>query len=260
MVRKRAVERIPTNLNVQFIWSDKPVAGAVADLSENGMLLNTNPCPPLSAKFELSLPLEEEVLQIPVKVRRMVKKNHHFEAVGLEILNPPQKYLDFVSDLRWKQIRHLTTTAQTPKLYSCKMCQHIAFNNAPINCPVCSSTLEHFEKSPEVIKQPDNPAELSEFEKKHLPVITVLKEDGYVKAHITVGEVGHEMDVDDHISFIDFYYNSPFIHRKCVSRISFNCESIHPSTTVRLDSLNNGVLTAISNCTAHGSWLSKVTF
>jgi desulfoferrodoxin-like iron-binding protein len=259
-MKKRSVERIPAGLKAEFFWSDKINSGTVADLSENGMLVNTRTCPPLRAKLDLTILLEEDVLNIPVKVRRLVKKDNYYDAFGAEIMNPPKKYLDFVTSLRWKHIKGLTTNGQVIKVYVCKVCHHISFDHAPVTCPICSSTIESFEKAPEAIKRPDNFAELSEFEKKHVPVIKLSKEDRFIDAHIKVGEIEHGMDVDHHISFIDVYYAAPLINKKCVSRVSFNCDRMQPATSLRFDYVNAGVLTVISRCNVHENWLAKASF
>jgi len=251
-MRKRAVERIPANLKAEFFWSDKLNSGHVVDLSENGFLVKTDSCPAIRTKFDLNINLEDDVMKIPVKVRRIVNTN---DAIGVEITDPPQRYLEYVEALRWEKIKGIKISGQIIKLYVCQACHHISFDHAPVNCPICSSTIESFEKAPDAIKRPDDFSELSEFEKKHIPVIKIAKENGFIDAHI---HVDHEMNVDNHISYIDFYYNAPFIHKKCISRISFNCEKMHPSATVRFDNVPEGVLTVISSCCAHGNWLAKV--
>lgn len=258
-MRKRAVERIPADLKAEFFWSDKTISGHIVDLSENGFLVKTDACPAIKARFDLNINLPGDVMKVPVKVRRIIKTDNNYDAIGVEIINPPQEYLKYVDALRWERIKGIKTNGQIIKLYVCKACHHIAFDHAPVNCPICSSTIESFEKAPDAIKKPDNFSELSEFEKKHIPVIKIQKENGYINAHITVGEINHEMNIDDHISYIDFYYNAPFINKKCISRLSFNCEKMHPSAAIRFDNVTQGVLTVVSNCSAHGNWLSKVT-
>jgi desulfoferrodoxin (superoxide reductase-like protein) len=254
-MKKRSVERIPANMKAEFFWSDKINSGHIVDLSENGFLVKTDSCPDIRTKFDLNINLKDDVLKIPVKVRRIVNT---YDAIGVEITDPPQRYLEYVKALRWERIKGMKTSGQLIKLYVCKACHHISFDHAPVKCPICSSTIDSFEKAPDALKRPDNFSELSEFEKKHIPAIKIVKESGFINAHIQVGEIDHEMNVDDHISYIDFYYNAPFIHKTCVSRISFKCEKMHPSATVRFDDVTQGVLTVISNCCAHGNWLAKV--
>ena len=257
MVRKRSVERIPANLEAVFFWNEKENSGSIADISENGMLVNTLSCPPLRAKFNLTILIKDNVLTIPVKVRRLVKNDMVYEAIGVETLTPPRQYLEFVDSLRWEQIKGVKTSGQMIKVYVCNVCHHISFDHAPVSCPICSSPIEYFEKVPEAIKKPDNFTELSEFEKMHIPVIKLMKEESYIDAHIKIGEIEHPLDANNHISFIDFYYNAPLMNRKCISRVTYNCEKLHPSTTFRMDREYSGVLTVISHCSAHGNWLAK---
>ena len=259
IMKKRSVERIPSNLDAEFIWSERVNSGSLADISENGMLINTSTCPPMRAKFEVSIPVGDEILKVPVKVRRVTKKDNVYDSVGLEVLNPPRKYLEFISELRWKQIKGIATNGQIVKLYVCRMCNHISFDHAPLVCPICNSTIESFEKAPDAIKRPDNFAELSEFEKKHIPSIRISRQQEIIDAFITVGEIEHSMDLEHHISFIDCYYNSSQIKRECISRVNFSCERMCPSTTLRFHRVHDGVLTVISNCNAHGNWLAKAT-
>lgn len=104
-MKKRAYERISVDLKAEFFWSDELNIGYVADLSENGLLVKTNVCPPLRAKFDLSIPVEGDVLKVPVKVRRIVETEEDPEAIGVEILDPTESYLNFVNTLRWNQIK-----------------------------------------------------------------------------------------------------------------------------------------------------------
>ena len=234
-------------------------SGSLVNISENGMLISTSMCPPIRAKFEVSIPIGDEVLKVPVKVRRETKKDNVYDSVGLEVLNPPKKYLEFISDLRWEQIRGIKMNGQIIKLYVCRLCNHISFDHAPIICPICNSTIDSFEKAPDAIKRPDNFAELSEFEKMHVPSIRISRHQACINAFIRVGEIEHPMDSEEHISYIDCYYNSSQINKKCISRVSFSCERMHPSTILRFNSVHEGVLTVISSCNAHGNWLAKAT-
>ncbi|MEW6600924.1 MAG: desulfoferrodoxin family protein [Nitrospirota bacterium] len=256
-MKKRASERLAANLKADFFWSDKINSACIVDLSENGFLVKTDSCPSMKTKFDLNITLTSGTLKIPVKVRRIVRNNNNCEAVGVEILTPPQEYLEYVESVRWGKIKGVTKNGQIIKLYVCSTCHHISFDHAPLNCPICSSGIDCFEKASDAIKKPDNFQELSEFEKKHIPVIKLSKSNGYVNAHITVGEIFHQMSIDDHISHIDVYFNTPFINKKCISRLSFSCEKMHPSATITLDNVTQGVLTVISNCSAHGNWLAR---
>jgi hypothetical protein len=46
------------------------------------------------------LPLKNEVLELPVKVKRVVKSERFYETMGVEVLNPPDKYFQIVKHFR----------------------------------------------------------------------------------------------------------------------------------------------------------------
>jgi len=100
-IEKRSFERIDTRLRVEFDCNNTICCSAVINLSENGMLLRTRELFfPLETKFEICLHLKEEVLIVPVKVRRLDKSVNIYDSIGLELINPPQKYFDYVDRLR----------------------------------------------------------------------------------------------------------------------------------------------------------------
>ena len=100
MIERRAFKRIPTDIRVKFFFGTSICFGTIANLSENGMFVNTNICFPPYSTFEILLPLKENVLNISVMVRRMVKEGDFYNAMGVEVLDQPEEYLQFVQSLK----------------------------------------------------------------------------------------------------------------------------------------------------------------
>jgi hypothetical protein len=50
--------------------------------------------------MKLMLPLKNEVLELPAKVRRVLKTEKFYETIGVEVLNPPHKYSQIVEHFR----------------------------------------------------------------------------------------------------------------------------------------------------------------
>jgi hypothetical protein len=74
----------------------------VINLSEQGMLIMTAELNfPLDMQFDIFLHMQDDIIEIPVKVRRLVKKGDSYDSLGIELINPPQKYLEFVNNLRY---------------------------------------------------------------------------------------------------------------------------------------------------------------
>lgn len=98
-LKKRAFERIPASL--EFHSCDVDYFGVVTDLSENGMFIKSQKISfPFSSQFEISLPLNQDLLNIPVKVTRITKSKRFYDGIGVELLRPSRNYLRLVRKLR----------------------------------------------------------------------------------------------------------------------------------------------------------------
>jgi desulfoferrodoxin-like iron-binding protein len=143
------------------------------------------------------------------------------------------------------------------KLFVCKVCGHIEFNQAPDRCPVCFAKKEAFKENPEAIKKPQNPDELTDGDRKHIPQIVVNREcglipDNCIDIHVKVGEIEHVMKPEHYIMHVDIY-----LDHKYVSRIMLSPETCHPAAGLHLNQAS-GTLTAIEICNVHGSWMNEI--
>ena len=99
MTERRASKRITANVETKFFISNMFYAGNVKDFSKEGMLIKTNIIVPFGSLFVVTLSVKDKLLKLLVRVRRIVEKNSIFPGVGVEVINPPQQYADFVEDL-----------------------------------------------------------------------------------------------------------------------------------------------------------------
>jgi hypothetical protein len=99
-MEKRNSNRIPENLKVAFPCCNKLYAGTVTDLSESGMLINSDINLPLKSRFDILMSIKKEIIKIPAVFVRLEKGGNHHKGMGVEILNPPQKYLELLSMLK----------------------------------------------------------------------------------------------------------------------------------------------------------------
>jgi superoxide reductase len=144
------------------------------------------------------------------------------------------------------------------KTFVCQVCNHIAFNEAPVDCPVCGSAIENFENVPDAIMSAADPENLSDFEKKHIPSIRLEKActsdsgGACTDVHVKVGEIEHVIESEHFINFIDLY-----IDRKYFSRTVFTPKKIYPWVHLHVNA-DKGMFSVIAHCNVHGSWCSKV--
>ena len=144
------------------------------------------------------------------------------------------------------------------KTFVCRVCGHVAFEQAPVDCPVCKAPIENFDNNPEAIHMPEDPSNLSETEKKHIPIITISKEcklitgGKCIDVHVKVGEIEHVMESEHYISFIDFYINKRYL-----ARFNLRYKRLHPAVALCLN-VDGGLLTVIDCCSVNGSWMAEV--
>jgi len=143
------------------------------------------------------------------------------------------------------------------KVFTCSKCGHIEFNQPPDKCLVCGAPSSAFAENPTAIKQPANPQQLTEGEKKHIPKIVVVKECGLIPGgectdvHVRVGEIEHVMEEKHYIRYLDYYLDHRFI-----SRIWLSPVVCHPAAALHLKA-PAGIVTVIENCNVHGNWMSE---
>ncbi len=102
-MQRRAFVRISANIRAQFYSGFSPYNAVVSNFSENGMCISTVNCLPCGYRVEIHLTLQSEIIKMPATIRRIVKSDDLHFTIGLELINPPQKYLLFVDNYRQMQ-------------------------------------------------------------------------------------------------------------------------------------------------------------
>ncbi len=98
--KKRAFERIEKSMFVKFLSGTSKYAGIIMNLSEKGMFISTKVTFPLEPELEILIPLKEEILRVHGEVKSVGKAGKIYNGIGVQLLNPTQNYLKFVSNLR----------------------------------------------------------------------------------------------------------------------------------------------------------------
>lgn len=101
-IERRTLKRIPTNIWTGIRHSSENIifSGTLKNCSENGMYIRGRILFLFDSKVEILIPLEKDILRVPTKVTRIVMRGNIYEGIGVEILNPPQNYLEFVASQR----------------------------------------------------------------------------------------------------------------------------------------------------------------
>ncbi len=255
-----------TSLKVNFSISNEINSGTLTNLSKNGMFIKAKNCFPPKTKIDILIPSDKGVVSVPVKVRRLWKVNNDYDGMGVELMNPSNQYYEFLNNMRSEHIKNVKLANIKINSFMCNKCNYIAFDQAPIICPFCEASIDHFDNNPDSLKILEDFDNIGEFEKKHFPVITVLKEFDsnrecrFTDVHVKIGEIAHKMDIDDHISYLDFYLNEFNLNKECIARVNIKCKRLIPEATIKLNNVSSGVLTVLSHCSSHGSWMTEAQF
>jgi desulfoferrodoxin-like iron-binding protein len=105
--------------------------------------------------------------------------------------------------------------------------------------------------------EPSKETNKLELNKKHIPVVKVVKQcklipEGCTEIPVRVGEILHPMTKDHHIMRIDVYLDKKFIARAMLTP-----ENVNPAVSIHLHA-EKGRISVVSLCNLHGAWLSEV--
>jgi len=265
-MKQRAFERITTSLRINFSIGNEINSGTLINLSKNGMFIKAKNCLTPKSIFDILISSDKGDVSVPVKVRRLWKVNNDYDGMGVELLNPSNQYFEFFNNMRSENIKNVKLANVKINSFMCNKCNYIAFDQAPIICPFCEASIEHFDNNPDSLKFLEDFDSIGEFEKKHFPVITLLKEydsnreSRFTDAHVKIGEIAHNMDIDDHITYLDFYLIDFNLNKNCIARFNLQCRRLNPEATIRLNNVTSGVLTVLTHCNSHGSWMTEAQF
>ncbi len=95
-MERRACERIPSNLKVRFFSVDLPDSAVVTNFTRNGMCIRTSYCLPCDNSLELLIPLNKGILKLHVRIRRIKQLDDIHYALGVELIDTPEEYREFV--------------------------------------------------------------------------------------------------------------------------------------------------------------------
>lgn len=108
-MEKRRLKRIKVNLKAERISGNEKYGVFIENISENGIHIITThlethkkytPGTNIDLKFQLST---GDILNLQCKVRwahLKIPPNEMTDSIGLEVINPPPKYIEFVKALQ----------------------------------------------------------------------------------------------------------------------------------------------------------------
>ncbi len=99
-MEKRAYKRIPIHIYISFFCGDSYHNGLMTNISENGIYFISGADLSSGLNIDVSIPLKEDSLKIPVKIIRVKKTGNLYNGFSAEISSPFQDYEKFVQSLQ----------------------------------------------------------------------------------------------------------------------------------------------------------------
>ena len=99
-IEKRSHERIQRHLDVKVLNGGSLHNGLVTNFSEKGMCFITDASISSGVNIDLTFPLYEDDLKVPVKIIRTKKTGYLYDDFGAELINSSQDYIKFVQSLK----------------------------------------------------------------------------------------------------------------------------------------------------------------
>ena len=103
-MEKRAHIRLPSKLQARLVYGNLFYASSVTNFSEKGVYISAKMNFNVNAVFVLVLLISNKIVNVLGKVKRVVKSDNLQESIssgmGVELINPPVQYLEFVKEQR----------------------------------------------------------------------------------------------------------------------------------------------------------------
>lgn len=98
-MEKRDSRRIHVSLTLKYPCRGVLCSGTAVNLSQSGMFIDTEMNFPVQSKFDIVIHLKEHALKVPVRIARLVKRGNRYNGMGVELLDLPKEYLEFLIKL-----------------------------------------------------------------------------------------------------------------------------------------------------------------
>ena len=109
MIEKRAHERFSVDMEVSIFHFTERYSGTIKDISKSGMYIESDTALLFNSKHDIHSYLlsklkvfithNNNVLGVPVRVKRLVKDGDSYIGMGVMLLDPSQPYMDFMNSL-----------------------------------------------------------------------------------------------------------------------------------------------------------------
>jgi hypothetical protein len=101
-MRNAVSERIPSGIEVKFIFRNRVCSGIILNLTKNSILIYSRRSFPayLRDDFKVLVLFKEKRLAVPVRMKKLSARDRNSNIIAIDVLNPSEDYLKLVNDQR----------------------------------------------------------------------------------------------------------------------------------------------------------------
>jgi hypothetical protein len=100
-IERRSSVRVPVGEEVKICEGNLFFSGTVLNVSDRGMFIGTKKHFPLEALSLIVMRIKDRLLKLPAKIKRSTLQTGFYDGIGVELIDPPRDYLDFLN--YWKR-------------------------------------------------------------------------------------------------------------------------------------------------------------
>lgn len=98
---RRSSERVPVGEEVKICEGNLFFSGTALNISDKGMFIGTKKHFALNAISLIVLRIKDRLFKLPARIKRSTLKTGFYDGIGVELIDPPRDYLEFLD--YWKR-------------------------------------------------------------------------------------------------------------------------------------------------------------
>jgi hypothetical protein len=99
ITEERGCKETEVSIDARYFYGRILAFGAVKNLSESCMCINTKYCVPLNSVMQIIIRSKKENFSVPVRVCKYFKKNGRYDTISVNVLNASNEYVELVKNI-----------------------------------------------------------------------------------------------------------------------------------------------------------------
>ncbi len=94
-----------SGLNIRFFYGNTVCCGTASNLTAVDMFIQSGTCYPVNSVFDILFLVNDKVMEVPVKVKSLLKADHSSHLMAVEIMSINSSYLSLLNSITPEDVR-----------------------------------------------------------------------------------------------------------------------------------------------------------